>query len=301
MSIYVEIRVRGPMEEIWERTQDPARHERWDLRFTEIQYLPRCQPEQPQRFRYATRIGFGLRIEGEGEAVGSRNGAQGERTSALQFWSADRKSLILEGSGYWKYIPTEDGIRFLTWYDYRTRFGAPGRVLDRLLFRPLMGWATAWSFDRLRLWIEQDLDPGLALERSLVHASARTTLALIFLYHGLVPKLLVRHPDELAMLAQTGVPLHLMEPTLTLLGLAELVWGLLLLLLWRSRWPFLVTVAVMLLALVAVALHSPQYLSAAFNPVTLNLAVIALSLIAWLVSTDLPSAARCLRTRPREG
>jgi hypothetical protein len=289
------------MDELWKRTQDPALHELWDLRFTEVQYLPRLGPEQPQRFRYATRIGFGLRIEGEGETVGSRNGAQGECTSALRFESADPKSLIREGSGYWKYIPTDDGIRFLTSYNYRTRFGAFGRVFDRLLFRPLMGWATAWSFDRLRLWIERGIDPGVALERSLVHAVARGTVGLTFLYHGLVPKLLVRHPDEFTMLAQAGAPLHLMGPMVTVIGIAEVLWGVLLLVLWRSRWPFLVTAAGMVVALLAVALHSPQYLIGAFNPVTLNLAVIALSAVGWLVSTDLPSAARCLRIRPREG
>ena len=72
----------------------------------------------------------------------------------LRFWSQDPKSLIREGSGYWKYVPHgDDGrtILFLTLYHYRVRFGALGRFLDRLLFRPLIGWATAWSFDRLRL------------------------------------------------------------------------------------------------------------------------------------------------------
>jgi hypothetical protein len=153
MSIYVETRVRGHLEDLWQRTQDPVLHERWDLRFSEIDYLPR-DGHEPQRFRYETRIGFGLRVRGEGESMGTRDGAAGERTSALRFWSDDPKSLIREGSGYWRYVPTADGVRFLTWYDYRTRFGLLGRLVDRVLFRPLMGWATAWSFDRLRLWIE---------------------------------------------------------------------------------------------------------------------------------------------------
>ncbi len=58
---------------------------------------------EPQRFRYATRIGFGLCVEGAGESVGNRT-AEGQRTSVLKFWSDDPKSLIKEGSGYWKYI-----------------------------------------------------------------------------------------------------------------------------------------------------------------------------------------------------
>ena len=129
MSIYVEVRISGALDELWQRTQDPELHERWDLRFSEIDYLPRSGDE-PQRFRYETRLGFGLRIRGEGESTGSRNGSAGERTSALRFWSEDPKALIREGSGYWRYVPTSDGIRFLTWYDYGTRYGLAGRIID---------------------------------------------------------------------------------------------------------------------------------------------------------------------------
>jgi hypothetical protein len=76
-GIYVETRIQGPLEEVWRLTQERALHERWDLRFTTIEYLPRPDPAAPQRFRYATRIDFGLRIEGAGESVGSRDGAGG--------------------------------------------------------------------------------------------------------------------------------------------------------------------------------------------------------------------------------
>ena len=127
MSIYVEILVRAPMDALWTHTQTPALHERWDLRFSRIEYLPRNDESEPQRFRYATRIGFGLEVSGEGETVGRRDSTDGSSTSALKFGSDEPLSIIREGSGYWKYIPTDDGVRFLTWYDYRTRFGAVAR------------------------------------------------------------------------------------------------------------------------------------------------------------------------------
>jgi hypothetical protein len=169
--IYVETRIHAPLDEVWEKTQRPELHRRWDLRFTSIDYLPRAEGE-PQRFRYATRLGLGHRVEGTGESVGERAGAAGARTSALTFRSDDRKSLIRQGSGYWRYVPTEDGVRFLTQYDYETRFGVGGRIIDRLVFRPLLGWATAWSFDRLRLWLEDGIPP----ERSRRLARARRCL-----------------------------------------------------------------------------------------------------------------------------
>src|SRR6266550_3523323 len=183
------------MDELWDRTQQPKMHQRWDLRFSEIDYLTR-QPGEPQKFLYATRIGGGLRIQGAGESTGERDDASGKRSSALKFWSDDPKALILTGSGYWKYVPTHDGIRFLTWYDYRVRFGLLGRALDRVCFRPLLGWATAWSFDRLRLWIERGVPPELSRTLALGYTLARTMLTFIWLYHGLVPKLLFRNVDE---------------------------------------------------------------------------------------------------------
>ncbi|MBC7763625.1 MAG: SRPBCC family protein, partial [Candidatus Saccharibacteria bacterium] len=34
-----------------------------------------------------------------------------------------------------------------------------GRLLDRVMIRPLVGWMTAWSFDRLRIWAETGVEP----------------------------------------------------------------------------------------------------------------------------------------------
>jgi hypothetical protein len=128
--------------------------------------------DEPQRFHYATRIGFGVSIAGVGEAIAERDLPDGGRVSALRFRSEHPLSLIDAGSGYWRYLPTPEGVRFLTVYDYRTRFGLPGAWVDRLLFRPLMGWATAWSFDRLRLWLEDGISPARSFWLAAVHAVA---------------------------------------------------------------------------------------------------------------------------------
>lgn len=295
MSIFVEILIRAPMEDLWAYTQTPKLHERWDLRFSEINYLPRRGEAEPQRFRYATRIGFGLAVAGEGESLGERDLTNGSRSSALKFSSSDARSIIREGSGYWKYIPSAEGIRFLTWYDYRTRFGAVGALFDRLLFRPLIGWATAWSFDRLRLWLEDGVDPTQAMRQTILHVVARCGLALIFAYHGLVPKLLSPHADEVAMLLDVGIASESTGVVLAMLGIAELLFALCLVLFWHGRWPPLICVGLMCLATIGVAVSSPRYLGAAFNPVSLNLAVVCLAVIDMMVLGGLPSATRCRR------
>jgi hypothetical protein len=298
-TVYVEIPIHASMDRLWELTQTPGLHQQWDLRFTQIQYLPRPDPAQPQKFLYTTRIGFGLSIRGEGQTVGEHSAA-GERSSALQFGSQDPKSLILAGSGYWKYVPTPNHIRFLTAYDYTVRFGLAGRVFDAVIFRPLIGWATAWSFDRLRLWIERDIHPAISLQRALINAIARLTLAFAWLYQGLVPKLLARHRDELALFAAAGLHGHAALAACFGLGCAEVALGILILLAWRSRWPLWLTLVLMPAAILDVIFTAPAYLAAAFNPVSLNMSLFGLALAALLSQKDLPSSSRCLR-KPHKG
>jgi len=293
--IYVERLIAAPMETLWNATQKPDIHERWDIRFTEIRYLPRTRETEPQRFLYATRIGFGLRIEGEGESVGQSD-RNGDRTSALRFWSDDRKSLIRTGSGYWRYVPTDAGVRFITQYDYETRFGVAGRALD-LAFRPLLGWATAWSFDRLRLWLERGAEPAATLERSLVHWIGRGTLAFIWLFHGIVPKLLAP-AGEIDLVTRTGIPSPL-APSLVLAAAAfEIALGVGILVL-RDVRPLLALSSVLAIGLAVVtSARMPELVVAPFQPITLGAAMVGLALVAVAADRDLPRARRCLR-KPR--
>jgi hypothetical protein len=293
--IYVERLINAPMDALWNATQQPDVHERWDLRFTEIRYLPRASDTEPQRFLYATRIGLGLRIAGEGESVGQAERG-GDRTSALRFWSDDRKSLIRKGSGYWRYAPTQTGIRFITQYDYETRFGIAGRALD-LVFRPLLGWATAWSFDRLRLWLERGAEPEATLERSVVHWIGRGALAFIWLYHGIVPKLLAP-AGEIDLSVRTGVPVSLGPAFVIAAAVFEIALGLGLLFA-RDPRPLLVLSGVLGIGLaLATSIRTPELLVAPFQPLTLGVAMAGLAAIAFRSYGDLPAARNCLRKAP---
>ncbi len=293
-SLYVQIEMQTSMERLWDLTQTPGLHQQWDLRFTDIRYLPRPEPNEPQRFRYATRIGFGVGIRGEGETAGSHE-KDGQRSSALRFWSDDRKSLIRRGAGYWRYTPREGGMRFVTGYDYDVRFGLFGRIFDRIVFRPLLGWATAWSFDRLRLWLERDIPPEVSMRQSVVHLLARVAVAFIWLWHGIVPKLIYKHVDELAPLVAVGFSERSARLVVIGAGWAELAIGMALLLWWRARWPLWLTLVAMPIALAGVMVYTPWLLKAAFNPVSLNVSMFVLATITLLTGRDLPSARHCRR------
>nr|AGU12053.1 hypothetical protein [uncultured organism] len=171
-AIYVAIEIAAPVERVWELTQDPAQHTRWDLRFSRI--VPEASSDgpaadlpsgRPTRFRYERRLP-GHTIAGTGISLGDRSAADGTRTSALRFTTRDRLSPLRDGRGYWRYRPTPRGTLFVTGFDYVPGWGG---LLDRLVVRPLVGRMTAWSFDRLRIWAES----GVAPERWPVASAVR--------------------------------------------------------------------------------------------------------------------------------
>lgn len=167
--IYVETVIDAPLDRIWASTQDHRRHSRWDVRFGRI------EPAGAAAFTYATTVLPGVVIAGRGVHTGDRRSDDGSAVSALRFASADRRSIILDGSGFWRYVPGPGGVRFLTGYSYRTRWGRLGRFAD-LAFGPVFGWATAWSFDRLRLWLEHGVTPERARRHAAAEVLARCAL-----------------------------------------------------------------------------------------------------------------------------
>ena len=152
--IYVETHIRASLDRVWELTQDTQQHPRWDGRFSRITPVE-ALATGGYRFRYELRLPLHT-LAGTGTSLGERHRADGTRTSALRFTTPDRLSPLGPGRGYWRYVPTADGVTFVTGYDYEPGWG---RVLDRLVVRPLVGWLTAWSFDRLRLWAEDGVEP----------------------------------------------------------------------------------------------------------------------------------------------
>lgn len=122
------------------------------------------------------------------------------------------------------------------------------------------------------------------------HWLARASLAFMFAYHGLVPKLIALSPGERLLLQAHGLE---NAPWLSqMAGVAELILAALLLLAPRRNWLLPLTAAVLLGLLVDVAVAQPSMLIDAFNPVTLNVAGIAMCAIAWVTRAPQPPDAR---------
>jgi hypothetical protein len=297
--LYIETKIRGDLETLWAYTQEPAIHQQWDLRFSEITYLPKEHPDAPQLFRYSTKVGFGLKVEGTGESVGTKTKDNGESTSVLKFASGSPLSIIRTGSGYWKYIPQPDGIRFFTGYDYETRWGAFGRLFDKIIFRPMMTWATAWSFDALKRWIEEGQRPALSIRLLAVFGLANALIALTWLYHGIVPKLLYMETGELAMVAATGLFAGMEPAVVYAVGVLEVLFGLAFLFFGRYRILHYLNITGLVLLAIGALIARPAIYADPFNPATTSFGVIGLSLVVLAVLPFLPSAARCIFQPPR--
>lgn len=285
------------MEALWEAAQDPSRHQRWDVRFGEIEYLPHTEGE-PQQFRYVTTVAPGVTIGGTGESLGDRDRVDGSRWSGLKFWANDWRSIIDAGAGYWRYVPTDDGVRFLTRYDYRPRWGRVGEWLDRIAFRPVFGWATAWSFDRLRIWLEEGTPPERTRNQSVAHASAVAGIAGAWVYHGLVPKLWKVDADELTFFRVIGFGPVAARAAVRATGVAEIALGLATVRSSKYRWPFVITLASMPMLAVGAIVTDRTLATRAFNPVSLNVAISALAVAALATHSGRPSGRVPLRVAP---
>ncbi|MGF2716699.1 DoxX-like family protein [Bacillus cereus] len=294
--IYVATEMNTTMEKLWAYTQEPDIHTEWDARFTEISYLEKKEGE-PQKFLYKTKIGFGLEIAGEGESIGEIRKETGERISSLKFWTDNKPSLIQIGRGYWMYTPNGEHIHFETQYDYDTRFGRIGNVIDSYIFRPLLGWATAWSFDALKLWLEKGLHPKLLIRRTMTYWLVCFLVAFVWLYQGIVPKLMFTHSEEVKMLSALIGSNDSSIFILKIVGFLEIIWGVMWLLPFQKRKLFILHI-VMLIGLTIVAgVTNITSFTEPFNPITLNFLLIGLSIVGYMNSTNLPSAKNCKRTR----
>ncbi|MEN2766661.1 DoxX-like family protein [Ornithinibacillus xuwenensis] len=294
--IYVELSIDSEMDKLWNATQNPDLHQQWDLRFSEIKYLPK-EEGKPQEFLYRTNIGFGKSIEGWGKSVGSHHTEDGSKTSSLHFGTDQAISIIKEGRGYWKYIPQSDhSIQFLTQYNYEPSFGLPGKLFDRFIFRPMMGWATALSFDVLKRWMETGETPASQYTRFFSNVLLSFFFSFLWIYHGIVPKLIAMHPDEVLMVTNI-LPLTNNEGELIVLvaGVLEVLVGITWMLYKNKRRLFCFQAIAFPILMATAIVSDIHYIFLPFNPLTFNLALLVLSIIGIRISANIPTATSCKR------
>ncbi|MBK3497163.1 DoxX-like family protein [Viridibacillus sp. YIM B01967] len=295
--IYVEIPIQANIDDVWEMTQKPEIHEQWDLRFSSITYLPKKQEDEPQSFLYETKIGLGLKVAGWGKSNGIHNKNDGTKTSSLHFGTDQKISPISEGGGYWQYVPAKGGLTFLTQYDYKVRYGILGRLLD-IFFRPVMGWATALSFDVLKRWVEKGEVPRTQYLRFFGSAIMTALFIFVWLYHGLIPKIVAKHPEEVAMLSSlTSLDGAVALKAVSVIGVLEILFAIVWLLYRNKRRLFALQIILFPALTIGALLTEHSIATHPFNPITFNMSLWVLSILGFYMAKDLPTATSCKRTR----
>ncbi|MDD7983426.1 DoxX-like family protein [Lentisphaera marina] len=107
---------------------------------------------------------------------------------------------------------------------------------------------------------------------------SRYSLAAIFFYHGLVPKLLFKSEQEVLM-NNAFLPFMEKDFALTSSGIAEIIYALALVIFSTNKKLLYPAMAFSILATLAIIIQLPQLMTHAFNPFSINLAVFSLALI----------------------
>lgn len=114
----------------------------------------------------------------------------------------------------------------------------------------------------------------------MIYTLSRSTLAFVWLWQGLVPKLIAKHPDEYVPLIAAGFDRETAEMLVAISGWAEIAFALLIVLLWNMIWPLWLSIIAMTFLLIGVLATTPELALGAFTPVTLNILVVVVAVIA---------------------
>lgn len=121
---------------------------------------------------------------------------------------------------------------------------------------------------------------------------ARYVIGLMWVYHGLFPKLLQVAPLEQAMTGSLGFSEEITYFLIKSAGVVEVIFGLVFILMYRIKLVQVLNLAGLFGLLVFAAVMTPYILMEAFNPVTTNIPLILLGYIllqhAEIVSAEKP-------------
>lgn len=112
-----------------------------------------------------------------------------------------------------------------------------------------------------------------------INLVSRLLLGFLFIYHGLVPKILWLSATEIHLVNTSGlgIPAQIASP---IAGIGEVILGGIIIFLNKTNLPIYIAALALLLLLLLVGFTSPEYLIEAFNPVTTNILGLGLCYLA---------------------
>ena len=106
------------------------------------------------------------------------------------------------------------------------------------------------------------------------------TLAVLWIYQGIVPKLIYHAADEQRLWQMNGFEEMIMLFMIEIAGYAEIIFGALLLILRQSKILHILNILAMCGLGLLIIVTDIQYFQQAFNPFVMNVAMAMLSIVA---------------------
>lgn len=120
----------------------------------------------------------------------------------------------------------------------------------------------------------------------LIKTIARWALGLVWLYEGLVPKILFLRADEIDLVQRSGLVWRSPVWTLLILGIAQMLVGLWLLAGLAERVAIFVSTGWMLVLIVLVAGGNPGMLTDPYGALIKDLCLLACAMTVWQLSPE---------------
>ena len=119
-----------------------------------------------------------------------------------------------------------------------------------------------------------------------VRLVCRFALGLVWLYEGLVPKLLFVRPDQIELVERSGLFIGTPEFFLQLLGVAQVLCGLWLLAGFAERLAVFIATTGMIILIVLVARANPAMLTDPYGALIKDLCLVACAFTVWTFSPE---------------
>lgn len=131
--------------------------------------------------------------------------------------------------------------------------------------------------------VSQNTSAEILRRLQLVKITARTSLGIVWLFEGLVPKILFvsAHPEQIELVRRSGLFWKTPEITLAILGIAQAILALILFIGWFERAAVAMATAGMVVLIGLVACNHPILLTDPFGALIKDACLIACAATVW--------------------
>jgi len=114
--------------------------------------------------------------------------------------------------------------------------------------------------------------------------SARVALGLVWFYEGFVPKILFLRGDEIELVRKSGLMWRTPEFTLLVMGIAQILVGVWLIVGWAERLAAAVATGWMLILIFLVAGGNPGMLTDPYGALIKDFCLVACAITVWILA-----------------